>query len=181
MKKILIVILVGFLCLGLAVGASCLTSREFTDVATAVRTNIYPAQLSTKFKLRVGPILLATANMVVKGVVDEPEVSEYLSEVRKVQIGIYDVQQLQPNSSLTVPPEAEQHLADSGWESFVQIRDQGQQVSLFYKQINERVSGVYAIILNQEQLVVVEMQGRLDHLIKKALQEQGLPEGFSMM
>jgi hypothetical protein len=35
-------------------------------------------------------------------------------------------------------------------------------------------------VLNQEQLVVVEMQGRLDNLIGKALQEQGLPESFGI-
>jgi hypothetical protein len=91
------------------------------------------------------------------------------------------MQQSQPDLPLTIPSEAEQHLIDAGWETFVRVRDHEQQVSLWYKPINDRMSGVYVVVLNQGQLVVVEIQGRLDKLIEKALQEQGIPESFEMI
>jgi hypothetical protein len=55
MKKIVVIIVICLLCLGIAVGVSCLTSHEFTDVTTTVRTHMYPAQLKTKIKFRFGP------------------------------------------------------------------------------------------------------------------------------
>jgi hypothetical protein len=100
MKKIVVIIVVCLLCLGIAAGVSCLTSREFTDVTTAVRTHIYPAQLQTKFKLRFGPMMVLAANMVIKRATETPEVSEYLQEIRKVQVGIYEVKQSHTSSSI---------------------------------------------------------------------------------
>lgn len=180
MKKIVMVIALCLVCLGIAIGASCLTSHEFTDVATAVRTHIYPAQLKTKFKLRVGPMMVLAANMVMKKVTENQEVSEYLQEIRKVQVGVYEVKQSHTLSQIATPPETETHLTELGWEPFVRVRQEKEQVSLFYKQINEESASIYVIVLKKDDLVIVEVQGRLDSLIEKAIQKHGIPGEFDI-
>lgn len=72
MKKVIVVMLVCLLCFGVAIGASCLTSREFTDVATAVRAQMYPAQLTTILKLRCGPMIIFAAKMLMKNAMETP-------------------------------------------------------------------------------------------------------------
>jgi hypothetical protein len=170
MKKIVVIIVICLLCLGIAAGVSCLTSHEFTDVATTVRTHMYPSQLKTKFTFRFGPMMILAAKMVLKQAAEEEEpVTEYLQEIRKVQVGIYDVQRSHETSHLTIPPEAETHLTELGWESFVRVRQEKEQVSLFYKQINEEIVSIYAIVFKKDELFIVEVQGRLENIIRKAV------------
>jgi hypothetical protein len=181
MKKIVVIIVICLLCLGIAAGVSCLTSHEFTDVATVVRTHIYPAQLNTKFTFRFGPMMILAAKMVLKQAAEEEEpITEYLQAVRKVQVGVYDVQQSHETSHLTIPPEAEKHLTDLGWEPFVRVRQEEESVSLFYKQINEEIVSIYAIVFKKDELFIVEVQGQLDNIINKVIQEHGLPDGFNI-
>jgi hypothetical protein len=110
MKKIVVIIAACLLCLGITVVASCITSHEFTDVATAVRTHMYPVQLKTKFKLRFGPMMVLAANMVIKRATETPEVSEYLQEIRKVQVGIYEVKQSHTPLQIAIPPDEPEQI-----------------------------------------------------------------------
>jgi hypothetical protein len=180
MKKVFIILVVSLVVLGLAVAASCIPRYEFTDVATSVRTSMYPTQVEKKFKLRVGTMMILAAKFISQRVTDTPEIAEYLGDIKNAQIGIYDVKREGPSAALAIPAEADQGLMERGWEPFVRVRDHGQQVSLFYKAINDRIAGVYAIVLAEDKLVVVEVQGKLDSLIEKALQQRGLPDGLNM-
>jgi hypothetical protein len=180
MKRVFIILIVGLVVFGLAVAASCIPRNEFIDVATSVRTSLYPAQVEKKFKLRVGPMMILAAQFISQRATDMPEIAEYLGEIKNVQIGIYDVKREGPSVPLAIPAEADQGLMERGWEPFVRVRDREQQVTLFYKAINDRISGVYAVVLAEDKLVVVEVQGKLDKLIEKAIQQHGLPNGLNM-
>jgi hypothetical protein len=180
MKKAIIIIGVAFIVLGLAVAASCIPRYEFLDVATSVRTSMYPTRVEKKFKLRLGSPMLWVARLISTQVTDSSEMAEYLGEINNVQVGIYDVKRAGPNAAQALPEEADHGLMERGWEPFVRLRDHAQQVNLFYKPINDRIAGVYAVVLSEDTLVIVEIQGQLDNLIEKAIQQHGLPEGLDM-
>ncbi len=181
MKKIFIVLVVSLIVFGLAVAASCIPRFEFLDVATSVRASMYPTQVQKKFKLRVGSMMILAARMIASRATDTPEIADYLGDIKNVQISIYDVNRDEGSVALAIPPEADHGLKERGWEPFVRVRDNGQQVNLFYKAINDGLAGVYAVVLAEDKLVVVEVQGKLDKLIEKALQQQGLPDGLELM
>jgi hypothetical protein len=179
MKKIIFLIMAVLLCFGVAVVASCFTRPEFTDVSSAIRAQITPIRLTTTVQLRIGSLLLSTANLALKLIPANHEAAAYVREIRSLQIGVYAMQSTDALPRMVLPPEVGQHLTEAGWEPFVRVRQEGLQASLFYKQITPHVAGVYVVVVEQEHVVVIEIQGALDKIIEKALQYHEFPQLYT--
>jgi hypothetical protein len=116
-------------------------------------------------------MMILAANMILNNVIETPEVSEYVQDIRNLQVGVYELPASQTSSTINIMPETEKHLSNSGWDYFVRVRQENNQVTLFYKQINEHMLSIYVVVLDKDRLVIAEVQGHLDSIIQKALQE----------
>jgi hypothetical protein len=139
-----------------------------------------PAELSTKFKFRFGPMMILAAKLIVNKTVDTPEVSEYLEGIRNVQVGVYDIEDRKTSITRSSLSSAERALLEERWEPFVRVRDREQQISLLYKYDNEGIRGVYVMVLNREQLILIEAQGHFEKIIETAIQQRSLSENLDL-
>ncbi|MBN2012847.1 DUF4252 domain-containing protein [candidate division KSB1 bacterium] len=172
MRKAMFIIVIAGL---LPMFSGCMTSHEFNYVERAIRHQIRPANIKTNFKFSFGPLTLAPARIITHYVDDAKEADMYLREIKKVQVGVYEIRNTDDRSKFRIPRDAEKKLTDLGWEPFVRVRERdGQQVDIFYKTISDRMASIYAVVLDHDELVIVELKGRLDRIIEKAIQEQGL-------
>lgn len=160
--------------------AGCMPSNEFNYIERAIRKQIYPAKIKTKFKFSFGPISLSTIKTVVNFTDASDEAISYLAEIKKVQVGVYEIRNVDRSSQLRIPPDAEKKLNELGWEIFIRVKEKNEHVDLFYKQINKYISSMYVIVVEDDELVIVEVKGKLDRLIEKAIQEPGFPHQKGM-
>jgi len=103
------------------------------------------------------------------------EALQYLKEIDKVQVGVYEIEHGDRASKLMIPRDVEDKLIDSGWELFVRVKEKDEHVDLFYKQINDHVSSIYVIVLEPEEMVLVELKGDQEKIIDTEIREHGLP------
>ena len=150
------------------------TTNEFNDVQHAIEKQIQPAKTKTHLKLNLGPVLLFPVKTIVNLIDTEDEASPYLDEIMKVQVGVYKIKKTNQPAELKIPDTVKKVLLESGWEIFIRVREKNEMVECYYKQKSEDIIGIYTIVLDDDNLIIAEVRGRLDRIIEKAVQERGL-------
>lgn len=173
MKKLKLILLLSGI---LIFCSACLTSSEFNHIEQAIIKEIHPAKVKTNFKFSFGPISLSTAETFVSFTDEGREASKYLHEISKVQVGIYEIEKTSRPFQLKIPHRVEKELNELGWEIFIRAKEKDEHVNLFYKQVNEHIGSLYVIVLEKDEMVIVEVRGRLDKLIEEAIQKHGFPQ-----
>ena len=153
------------------------TSHEFNYVEQAIKDQIYPAKLKKNFKFSFGPLSLSAVKLFVKLADTDDEAIEYIKEIKDVQVGVYEIRHSNDETHIKIPQNAEQKLTDLGWEIFVKVKERDSQVDIFFTELDLRTISIYAIVLEDDELIIVETRGRLDNLIEKVLQEHKFIEG----
>ena len=170
MRKYTLIFLFGAI---LLICNGCLTSNEFNYIERTIKKESHPVKVRTNFKFSFGPISLSTVRKFVNFTDEGKKANKYLTEIDNVQVGVYEIQTDQLYH-LKIPYNVEQKLNNLGWQMFVRVKGKDEHVNLFYKQINEQLSSLYVIVLEDEELVIVEVKGKLDALIEQAIHEHGI-------
>lgn len=165
-KKLTLIVLSCILlcCMG------CRTSSEFNYIEGSIRDGIHPANLDKEFKFGLGWL---SKRMICAFVDDEADM--YLKEIKKVQLGVYKISNSDKSDTFQIPHNVKKCMVEKGWEPFVYVRDKGgENVSLYFKQISEKKASIYMIVLEPHELVIVEIKGKLNKILEKALCEHHL-------
>jgi hypothetical protein len=119
---------------------------------------------------------MSTARSVVRLADADEEALNYLDKIDKAQIGIYEIEHREGSSDRLIPQDVENRLSRSGYHIFVRVRESGENVNLYFKEISDSCCGLYCIVIDNDEMVIVEVKGKLDRLIEQALRERGLPQ-----
>ena len=150
------------------------TPNEFNYVRDLIEKENYPADLKTGIKLSLDSAWLSPIKSVVHIIDTEDKIDSYFDEVSKIQVGIYKIKNTNRSSSLKIPQDVKKTLHNSGWENFISFREKNKTVECYYKSRNEEIFSIYVILLNGENLIISEIDGRLDQIIEKAIEEYDL-------
>jgi len=171
MRKIILLLL---LCGIVFLIPGCLTTSEFDYIENAIRKEIRPARIHTDFKFSFGPASLATIRGAAGLCSEGRKAAKILAEISNVQVGVYKIENYKKTDKFQIPLNVEEKLYKSGWESFVRVKDKDEHVNLLYKELKSHVCSLYIISLERDELVIVEVCGRLEKIIEQAIKEHGL-------
>ena len=156
---------VGFLASG------CLYSREISHTRRSVERAFPGADFDRKMVFTVGSFPLRTSSWILglAGDEDADNIAGYLADIDRVKIGIYDTEFLP--EAVRTGTTALKDLLEYGWEPAVQVRDAENHVWILYRSHRNRIRDAFVIVLNDEQLVIVRVDGHLDRLIQRAVED----------
>lgn len=151
----------------------CIWAPELEDLRREIEREVPGARFESEFKLTLGPTSLGFARMVTSLVPDAREANEYLTTIRRVTLAVYRTESLPSASELRLPRRVRQRMKRDGWEIAVKAREQDGMAWILYREHRNTVRDLYVIALDRNELVLVRVEGRLDRLLQKALQEHG--------
>jgi hypothetical protein len=111
--------------------------------------------------------------MVSGFIPDAREANDYLATISKVKVAVYRVESLPPIEEVKMPRRLRSLLEDNGWELAVRTRDRHQLVWVLYHEHRNTVREIYVVSLDHNELVLVRVEGRLDDLLEKVVEEHG--------
>lgn len=153
---------------GFSLLSGCITNPDLEDVPGIFSQEFKPAKLETKVKLELGPSLLSLAKFGVN--LTDSEARGYLSDIRKIELEVYEVSGLP--SLNKVWEKVTRRMAQEGWQIMVKSRDKNEISLIFYRLKKKGKGWLYLINLDQTELVLVKIEGKLERLIEKALQKE---------
>lgn len=177
-RKVKIIIVVVLL-LGIAgLSSGCLWAPSLAAVRKEIQRQIPGANFEKEFEITLGPLSLAFARTIARMVPDAREASGYLADVSRIELAVYKTESMPRHLDLTMPERLQDMQEAEGWELAVKVRDDNEVVWVLYRLEQDRIKEFYIVVLDDEELVLVRAQGRLERLLARALKDSGGVKGL---
>jgi hypothetical protein len=136
------------------------------DIARQLPETTFNHEMSFAF----GPGAMALTRAVTSFIPDAHEAHDWLKDVSRVEVAVYEVRGDEPKRRLETPARIEQMVAD-GWEMAARVRDKNESVWLLYRIDGDSVRELFVVSLDRDELVMVKVKGRLERVIGRALSD----------
>jgi len=151
----------------------CLFGPDIGAVVSAIESHLAPARLEPETELRIGPGAMLLARLAT-GFSSDPDARDahaILRGVREVHLGVYAVRDphLERGDRYRLPRTLRERLTEAGWGILAAVHEPGSAVWVLSDCRGDRVHGLYVVALEDEELVVVKLQGNLSHAIAAAV------------
>lgn len=163
--------------LALPLSNGCMWAPELTAVKRDLARQLPDVGFRKNLTLSFGPLTMGLARGVTGLIPEAAEVRNYLRDVSKVQVAIYEIEGT-PRGTAVETPARLQELLDEGWEMAVRVREEHELVWLLYRIDDESVREMIVVVMGDEELVLVRVKGRLERLLAEALQDSRDEDGF---
>ena len=162
--------------------SGCFYAREIVHTRRDIERAYPQARFDREVVVRLGTGPLRGIGWIA-GLVPDDDVQvarDYLRDLHRVKVGVYRTE--------TLPPLGEVNLArlprfeEGGWRLAVRTQEADEAVWVLYRAPHGDVRDLYVLVLDEEALVLVRLQGRLDEMLKRAVAAQGRffsPDDFS--
>jgi len=166
LSKRLLILLAGLMLSG------CMVSREISDVRRDIEKEFPGAEFDKEFVISVGPGFFNTVGWLAERVddYDARRIADYLSEIRRVKVGVYRTEQLPYEGDLEL--ESLRRFNENGWELAVKVRDDDEMVWVLYREWYDEVRDMFILVLDDENLVIVRVEGYLNRLLEKIVEDE---------
>ena len=169
-NKIVLVVPVLFL---LFISTGCI---EVNDEFAGMRNKIishFNNDYKSEVQFSVGSVGITISSWIVGAAQDEEFVDDMMREVDGVQIGVYKKLTSEDEKGFAVLNEIEEDMQENGWKSFIRSYDNG-EVTAIYLRTNpdEYLKRLFVISSDDDQLVIVEVEGDLKELISTVIREK---------
>ncbi|MBC8182093.1 DUF4252 domain-containing protein [candidate division KSB1 bacterium] len=175
MKRRIISIILILSLIALLLPGCVFVSREFCMTRDSILDEIGNFDTETEVQLQIGSGLLSLSRMIVS-MVDHSETDmavDYLRDIRNVQVGVYKLTDFNRDRPLIIPVRIARKLSKKGYEAMVKVKDRDSATWVMTKMRGKRLTSLYVISLDRDELVLVEVEGRLGRLIEKAVHDHG--------
>ena len=152
----------------------CKETPTMASIQWEIERQIPGIRLEPESHVRLGRFTLAVVKKIVRLAGDEDDDDlRMISHVKRVAVATYRVRSLPAAESLDGPYRFDRQLAERGWEVVVRQREDDEQAWVFYRlDEDDSIRNLYVVTLDPYELVVVDLEGRLDQLLAEALADE---------
>jgi hypothetical protein len=158
--------------------SGCLWAPGLVLVRKEIERQLPGTRFEKEIELTIGPVSLVFVRLVTRLVPDAREASDYLRDLSRVELAIYNTKEAPPNMTVSMPEQLQKLQEREDWELAVKVRDDDGLLCLLYRIDGDSVREVYIVSLSDDDLVLVKAQGRLERLVALALSESGTMKGI---
>ncbi len=157
--------------LGLTLLSGCLWAPELDRIKRDIEKQIPGAHFNKEIAFSLGPVTLGLAKLIVKFIPDTEEARPYLKYVRDVKVAIYEADNIPSNCSVRLPRDLKKLLDEKGWELAVKTQNDNNVTWILCRSDGDSIKGLYVVVLDEHELVLVRAGGNLDRLFKMVMRE----------
>ncbi|UCH85555.1 MAG: DUF4252 domain-containing protein [Candidatus Latescibacterota bacterium] len=170
MKATRITPIVG-LTLILTLCSGCLWAPDLDRVRRDLEGQLPGAEFTKEFALSLGPVTLGFAKLITRFVPETEEARLYLSDVSRVKVAIYEVDNVPNDVKLKIPKDLKKLLEKDDWELVVKTQDDRETTWILCQLDDDKLEGIYVVVLDEDELVLVRAHGNLDRVFEQAMRE----------
>ena len=147
-------------------------SADFRRTKDLIISELGHVEVETEIQFQVGSGLLSISELAISCTDADDEALGYLKDISNVQVGIYKL--YNSPRDLRIPKKIGQNLHKKGYIPIVKVKEPGNAIWVLTKMRGKHLNSLYIIVLERDELVLVEVEGRLEKIVEKAIREHGL-------
>ena len=148
-------------------------NRQFSEVKNKIMGELGD-NYKTEFQFSVGPALIQVSSLFVDLAADEEYIDDMLREISSVQVGVYNrIEGAEHRADFRTLNSIDEEMSKNGWKYIVRTIESDELTSIYISaDPKELLQKMYVINLNDEELVIVEVNGDLKKVISYAIEER---------
>jgi len=149
----------------------CKDAPSVASVRWELEQQLPGVRFERESHIRLGRLTMALAKPIVRWALDEDDEARVIvSNIKRVDVGVYRVVALPDPSELQLDFRFEQRLAANGWTLVVHERDDADRTWVFTREDKEgKIRGLFVAAFDEEELTLVSLDGRIDRVLAAAL------------
>ena len=151
--------------------SGCLWAPDLDRVRRDIELQLPGSEFNKEIAFSLGPVTLGAAKLITKFVPDAEEARTYLQDVTRVKVAIYEAENITDTGDVKIPKDLKKLLEKDGWELVVKTQDDNGATWILCQLDDDKLEGIYIVVLDSDELVLVRAHGNLERLFEKALQE----------
>lgn len=168
------IFLVSILLLPLLLNGCLGINEEFEGVRDVVFLSI-GNDYKSEFQFSVGSIGITVSSWVVDASTDDDFPSEIMNDISSVQVGVYKKLQGTTSPNFQTLLEIEPEMQASGWKSILRTYTNNEITGIYVRNDKgEQLNRLFVISLEDDELVLVEVEGDLNEAIATVIREKGM-------
>ncbi|MBC7186494.1 MAG: DUF4252 domain-containing protein [Calditrichaeota bacterium] len=145
---------------------------NFRHVRDTVLRSSGAREVRTVFQLSLGPGSLWLTGAIAHLASSGDEAAALLLDIRSVQVGIYQLRDCGEQAGAI--KSVERSLTRRGYEPIVKVRGRKEATMVLAHLRKERLDALFVIAMDGDELVLVEVRGRLERVMEEAVRSRGL-------
>ncbi|MEZ5332574.1 MAG: DUF4252 domain-containing protein [Thermoanaerobaculia bacterium] len=127
--------------------------------------------------IRLGRFSLALVRGLVRMAGEDRQTRQTLGSIRRVEVATYEVEGSLDLAGIAAPRDLERRLAETGWQPMVRERDEDSLTWVFVRPDEDgSIRNLYVVALDPAELTVVDLVGRIDEILARAVADD--PDAF---
>ena len=148
-------------------------NKEFSEVTDRLISNMGD-DYKTEFQFSVGEVGITVSSWFIEFAAREEYIDEMMREISSVQVGVY--KRLEDSDRKTAQRTLEsidEEMHSRGWKYLVRTIE-GDELTVIYLNPNPDImlEKMYVINVNEDELIIVEVNGDLKKVISYAIEEK---------
>jgi hypothetical protein len=158
--------------------SGCLWAPNLVRIRKDIERQLPGVRFEKEIELTLGPLALVFARFVT-GIVPPARVaSGCLNGVSRIELAVYNTVEMPSVKAVTMPERLRELRESEDWELAVKVRNDRELVWIFYRIDGDTIRELYTVVLSDEELVLVKVQGNLKKLVGYAIGESGALKGL---
>lgn len=155
----------------MALVVSCVTSvsSELHQVRGEIDQALPGVHLERESTFHVGRLALAISRGILRAAGEGDIAGGVLSGLKRVDVGVFDVVGGETLVRNDLVLRVESILERRGWEVVVRAIDGGEATWVTYDATDDGIRGFYVVALDEDELSLVRLRGRLDRAFAAAI------------
>ncbi len=136
--------------------------------------------LNTNFEETIEFSIGRSAFLFVGKFINDDEESEnikdMLKDVSRISIGVYETENVNDNYNnwKSMLKKISNSLSVEDWENIVKVNNKEETLGIYIKENDtDEINEMFAVILSGNELVILSLNGRLNSLAEKVIEQQG--------
>jgi hypothetical protein len=147
-------------------------NRNFREVRATLISK-FGNDYHREIEVSVGPFLINFASWVVNLSQEDEIVDDLMRQVSNVQVGVYTMTKDREKEKNTVMEKINSEMQSRGWRYIVRSYSDDELTAVYVSKDPEMFfKKMFIITHDSEQLVLVEVEGKLDKLIELAIHDK---------
>jgi hypothetical protein len=165
------------LLLAFASFTGCLWAPELSRIQREIELQLPGSEFEREVRISLGPLSLGLARFVTRFipnsyVPEAGEANQYLQEVRRVQVALYRTVTLTSLRDVRMPAHLKQLMLDHGWHLAVKTQKEDELTWVLTREEEGLVRDIYVVLIDPQQLALVRVEGRMDQLLARAMENR---------
>jgi len=170
-KSIILLVAISFFLVTLT---GCIgVNRQFSEIKNKIMGDLGD-DYKTEFQFSVGSSLIHVSSWFVDLAADEEYVDDMIREISSVQVGIYNrIDDATHKAGFSTLNSIDEEMTSNGWKYLVRTIDSNELTTIYISaDPEELLRKMFIINLNDDELVIVEVNGDLKKVITYAIEER---------